>query len=68
MQTTNSNQIAIGSRIVRLDGKYTAGNKGRVFEIDEKNGRARIEWDGMCGGKPMPRTWIRFAALKLETI
>ena len=50
-------KIEIGTQVERIASDYTNGRKGEVIEI--KEGRARVQWSNS------PRTWVKFAALKV---
>ena len=56
--------LTLGIYVKRLASDYTAGREGRVIEISESKGRARVHWERERSGTPMSlRTWIRFQDL-----
>jgi hypothetical protein len=51
-----------GDEVVRIDGGYTVGRKGKIIAINESNNRAQVSWYGEN------KTWVSFTSLASTSI
>lgn len=52
----------IGQEVVRTDGGYTVGRRGKIIAIDSEKNRAQVAWYGET------KTWVAFTSLALTSV
>lgn len=55
-------ECTIGLEVVRSIGDYVVGRVGKVIEIDNVKGRARVQWEAGV------KTWVKFAVIEPTSI
>ncbi len=61
-KSTMEQKFEIGNEVVRTDGGYTVGRKGKIVAIDSENKRAQVAWNGET------KTWVAFTSLALTSV
>lgn len=55
-------ECTIGLEVVRSIGDYVVGRVGKVIEIDNVKGRARVQWEAGV------KTWVKFTVIEPTSI